>query len=133
MIVNPAYQLYKKDEKYTGPDFWKDGVVNYPYSVTGSAQFYTPENRFDIPINGTVEFSQIPLNLYTTIKFAGRGVRTKATVSVYVGGVEVKQLTFYTSSDNFTVTIPENLRVKNQTVKLTCLSGTAIVTAATLS
>ena len=133
MIVYPAYQLYKKDEKYDGPDFWKDGVVNYPYSVTGGAQFYFPENRFDIPTNGTVEFSQIPLNLYTTIKFTGYGVRTNATVSVYVGGVKVRQLTFFTSSDNVIVTIPENLRVKNQTVKLTCLSGTAIVTAATLS
>ena len=39
MIVNTAYPFMIEKKPKANPNLWENGVVNYPYTVTGDAVF----------------------------------------------------------------------------------------------
>ena len=73
MIVNTAYPFMIEKKPEANPNLWENGVVNYPYTVTGDAVFESKKNRFRITSDNAVRIT-IPVKGFSKIK-----IRANAT------------------------------------------------------
>lgn len=126
MIVNTAYHFMGKKGPAVNPNIWENGVVNYPYTLSGAAAFEPSANRFYIGSGNNVVFT-LPLKNFTKITFnivAGTGAIEQMTVSVVKNGqlvVRTKYLPSAVPSD-IVFNIPADQQVDDTQIRVACNS-----------
>ena len=85
MIVNTAYPFMGKKGPAVNPNIWENGVVNYPYVLSGfGAHWEQNLNRFAISSPNNVKFT-LPLKNFTKIQFNVAANDGNGRLRIYIG------------------------------------------------
>jgi len=84
MIVNTAYPFMGKKGPTVNPNIWENGVVNYPYVLSGAGAQWVPNlNRFTISSPDDVKFT-LPLKKFTKIRFSVAANDGDGLLQIYI-------------------------------------------------
>lgn len=86
MIVNTAYPFMGKKGPAVNPNIWENGVVNYPYVLSGAGAQWVPNlNRFTVSSPNDVTFT-LPLKKFTKIQFNVAANDGSGLLQIYIKG-----------------------------------------------
>ena len=84
MIVNTAYPFMGKKGPEVNPNIWENGVVNYPYVLSGAGVQWDPNlNRFIVSSPNDVTFT-LPLKKFTKIQFNVSANNKSGILQIYI-------------------------------------------------
>lgn len=120
MIVNVAYPFMGEKGPAVNPNIWGNGVVNYPYTFSGSGATWDKYyNRFTLHSPNDVTFT-LPLKTFTKIQFNVATSDGSGVIRIYVKGDTTTLQTFNvgTSAQNIEYNIPPKYRTDNVEIVL---------------
>lgn len=133
MIVNTAYPFMIEKKPAANPNLWENGVVNYPYTVTGDAVFQSASNRFHLKSNTAVRIT-IPVKGFSKIKIRATGSYAGAALKVSIPRNQNEMSISLSSSEKEIVyNIPDSVKnLADAELQMLCTVNWCFVNSATL-